>query len=170
MHEKVLSSFPTGQWRFQCMYKWKIDAIRVKIFRNNHSEMFCWKGVLKICSKFRGEHPCRSATSIKLQQLYWSRTSAWVFSCKFVAYFQNTFSTEHLWMAASEILFKKLNFKRSNISVETNMYRDSGFMRFRWFSFFQKWYNQRKVLKFPYQCFNIQHSSHSPLHKIWALT
>ena len=35
-------------------------------------------------------------------QLYWNRTSAWVFSCKFVAYFQNTFSKDHLWTAASE--------------------------------------------------------------------
>ena len=34
------------------------------------------------------------------KQLYWSRTSAWVFSCKFSAYFQNTFLTEHLWRAA----------------------------------------------------------------------
>ena len=54
--------------------------------------------------------PCRSTTSIKLQQiyrrtpmvkydfnkialqLYWNRTSVWVFSCKFAAYLQNTFS------------------------------------------------------------------------------
>ena len=28
--------------------------------------MFLGKGVLKICSKFTGEHPCRSAISIKL--------------------------------------------------------------------------------------------------------
>ena len=28
--------------------------------------------------------------------------SAWVFSCKFAAYFHNTFSKDHLWMAASE--------------------------------------------------------------------
>ena len=26
------------------------------------------------------------------KQLYWNHTSAWVFSCKFAAYFQNTFS------------------------------------------------------------------------------
>ena len=26
------------------------------------------------------------------KQLYWNRASAWVLSCKFVAYFQNTFS------------------------------------------------------------------------------
>ena len=35
------------------------------------------------------------------KQLYWNRTSAWVFSCKFAAYFQNNFSQEHLQMAAS---------------------------------------------------------------------
>ena len=35
--------------------------------RNNHPEVFVGKGVLKICSKFTGEHPCRSAMSIKLQ-------------------------------------------------------------------------------------------------------
>ena len=34
-------------------------------------------------------------------QLYWNCTLAWVFSCKFSAYFQNTFSTQHPWMAAS---------------------------------------------------------------------
>ena len=34
-------------------------------------------------------------------QLYWNRTSAWVFSCKFAVYFQNTFSLEHLWTATS---------------------------------------------------------------------
>ena len=52
-----------------------------------------YEGVLKICSKFTGEHPCRSAISIKLL--------AWVFPCKFTAYFQNTFSEEHLLRAAS---------------------------------------------------------------------
>ena len=30
--------------------------------------------------------------SIIAKQLYWNLTSAWVFSCKFAAYFQNTFS------------------------------------------------------------------------------
>ena len=36
--------------------------------------MFLRKSVLKICSKFTGEHPRRSAISIKLL----NRTSAWV--------------------------------------------------------------------------------------------
>ena len=33
---------------------------------NSHPEVFLGKGVLKICSKFTGEHPCRSVISIKL--------------------------------------------------------------------------------------------------------
>ena len=35
------------------------------------------------------------------KQIYWNCTSARVFPCKFAAYFQNTFSLEHLWVAAS---------------------------------------------------------------------
>ena len=35
------------------------------------------------------------------KQLYWNHTSAWVLSCRFAAYFQNNFSEEHLWRAAS---------------------------------------------------------------------
>ena len=35
-------------------------------FKSSHLEVFFGKGVLKICSKFTGEHPCRSVISIKL--------------------------------------------------------------------------------------------------------
>ena len=38
----------------------------VKTNRSSRPEMFCEKGILKICSKFTGEHPCRNAISIKL--------------------------------------------------------------------------------------------------------
>ena len=34
--------------------------------RSSHPEVFLRKGVLKKCSKFTAEHPCRSAISIKL--------------------------------------------------------------------------------------------------------
>ena len=40
------------------------------IYRSSPSEVFLEKGVLKICSKFRGEHPCRSVISIKLQSFF----------------------------------------------------------------------------------------------------
>ena len=41
-------------------------ALRIS-FRSSHSEVFLGKGVLKICNKFTGEHPCRSVISIKMQ-------------------------------------------------------------------------------------------------------
>ena len=41
--------------------------IRCSNFRSSHPDVFLVKGVLKICSKFTSEHPCRSAISIKLQ-------------------------------------------------------------------------------------------------------
>ena len=34
--------------------------------KSSHSEVLLVKGVLKICSKFTGEQPCRSVISIKL--------------------------------------------------------------------------------------------------------
>ena len=51
-------------------------------------------------------------------RLYWKHTSAWVFSCKFPAYIQNTFSQEHLWVAVSEMLNfikfdKRVSFQKS---------------------------------------------------------
>ena len=34
--------------------------------RSSHTEVYLGKDVLKICSKFIGEHPCRNPISIKL--------------------------------------------------------------------------------------------------------
>ena len=36
--------------------------------RSSHPEVFLGKGVLKIYSKFTGDHPCRSAISIKFNK------------------------------------------------------------------------------------------------------
>ena len=41
----------------------------ITINRSSHSEVFLRKGVLKICSKFTGEHPCRSAISISFIEI-----------------------------------------------------------------------------------------------------
>ena len=57
---------------FERLRKWSIQQKVAKKFgvpkntRSSHSEVFLEKGVLKICSKFTGEHPCQSAISIKL--------------------------------------------------------------------------------------------------------
>ena len=39
-------------------------------YRSSHPEMFFGKDVLKICSKFTGEHTCRSVIPIKLQSSF----------------------------------------------------------------------------------------------------
>ena len=38
----------------------------LRSYRNSRPEVFLREVVLKICSKFTGEHPCRSVISIKL--------------------------------------------------------------------------------------------------------
>ena len=43
---------------------WRIYLV---LYRTSHLEVFLKKYVLKVCSKFTGEHPCQSAISIKLQ-------------------------------------------------------------------------------------------------------
>ena len=79
--------------------------------RSSPPEVLLGKNVLKMCSKFTGEHPCRSVIPIKLRSNFatllkshfsasvlsckfaatWNHTLAWLFSCKFAAYFQNIF-------------------------------------------------------------------------------
>ena len=44
----------------------EIYIFKKSSFRSSHPEVFLRKGVLKICSKFTGENPCRSSISIKL--------------------------------------------------------------------------------------------------------
>ena len=43
--------------------------------RSSHPEVFLGKSILKIWSKFTGEHPCQSAISIKLQRHLWTAAS-----------------------------------------------------------------------------------------------
>ena len=72
-----------------------------RIFRSRGDpEVFLVKGVLKIYIKFTGEHPSRSAISIKLQSNLFKSHTAWLFS--FAAYFQSTFFYDHLWVTISE--------------------------------------------------------------------
>ena len=52
------------------------------IYRSSPSEVFWEKAVLKVCSKFTGEHPCRSAFSINLLHIFRTsllkNTSGWL--------------------------------------------------------------------------------------------
>ena len=88
------------------------------------------------------------------KQLYWNYLSAWMFSCKFAAYFQNIFSSEHLWSAASlmsllEIIVLKWatssfprecinTYMRCKFDFKTTLHRRTHFQTyFIWFSDFR---------------------------------
>ena len=45
-------------------------------------------------------------------KFYWNQTTAWVLFCKCSAYLSNTFSQEHLWRTAYDILYRFGNFER----------------------------------------------------------
>ena len=53
-------------------------------------------------------------------QLYWNYTSAWMLSCKFAAYCQNIFTSEHLWTAASGIPMLKNRGSAEKIILTVN--------------------------------------------------
>ena len=77
-----LADWKSGQWR----RKWVVVSIRKQPSR----------GVLrKRCSEntqhiYRRTHMPTCGFNKVSKQLYWNNTSAWVFSGKFAAYFQNT--------------------------------------------------------------------------------
>ena len=84
--------------------------------RSSRPEVFLGKGVLKIFSKFTGEHPCRSAISIKL--LCNLIEIALRHECSLVNLlhiFKNTFSKEHLWVTASVPTFTGQTRKSTNL-------------------------------------------------------
>ena len=49
--------------------KYFVGNFCLTVFRSSHPEVFLVKGVLKICSTFTGEHPCRNVISIKFLSL-----------------------------------------------------------------------------------------------------
>ena len=46
--------------------KYIVKTYLLTYFGNSHSEVFLSKAVLRLCSKFTGEHPCQSVISITL--------------------------------------------------------------------------------------------------------
>ena len=66
------------------------------------------------------------------KQLYWNLTLTWVFFYKFTAYFQNAFSQEHIWRAASEMYRTLPNVRlRSEYTysvyiIEQNIKKETG--------------------------------------------
>ena len=80
--------------------------------RSSPSQVFLRKGVLKIDSKFTGEHPCQSAIPIKLLCNVIEITLRHECSpINLLHMFRIPFSEEYPWMAASGNLSK--NFRQS---------------------------------------------------------
>ena len=105
----ALNSLPTNkmtknQFLFDNLNENKLETYSA--YRSSHPEVFLRKGVLKICSKFTGEHPCQSAISIKLirhgcspvnlrhifRTLFSRNTSGWLLQC--LVQYQEVIKTE----------------------------------------------------------------------------
>ena len=68
-HKKLFCKTSKGSRLFQGKFSLMLHLIPETLstfHRSSSPEVFLGKGVLKICSKFTGEHPCRSVISIKL--------------------------------------------------------------------------------------------------------
>ena len=77
--KKFIQSLSWKMWLVSvtCIWTQLLSCNIQRLLKNNRSsraEVFLRKGVLKICSKFTGEHPCWSAISIKLQSNFFLRT------------------------------------------------------------------------------------------------
>ena len=78
-------------WNSQFFWPW-LTARNWIEYRSSRPKVFSWK----VCSKnmqqiYRTTMPQCDFNKVALQ-FYWNHTSAWVFSFKFAACFQNTFS------------------------------------------------------------------------------
>ena len=90
--------------------KFLIALLIVAMNRSNPPEGFLGKDILKIWSKFTGEHPCRSVISIKLLCNFIEITFPHGCSpVNLLHIYWNTFSWEHLWRAATEWIHLSIN-------------------------------------------------------------
>ena len=79
---------------------WVARLINSSASKRKKSEVKSSETAIKRCSQekvFWRRTPTPKCGFNKVAvQLYWNRTRAWVFSCKYAGYFQNTFLYEHL--------------------------------------------------------------------------
>ena len=103
--------------------------------RSSRPEAFLSKVFWKYAANLQQNTHAEVWFQIALQR-YWNHTSAWVFSCKFAAYFQNTFSLEHVCVAAS--VFQQLLTKFNSTSGCWIQFLSPDRLIFKWF-FFSTW-------------------------------
>ena len=94
-------------------------------FRSSHPGVFIRKGVLKICSKFTGEHPWQSVISIKLQSNFIEIALRYEFSpVNLLHSFRTSFLKSTSRWLLLKFLLKSQNFGSKNL-------RRSNFFWFR---------------------------------------
>ena len=95
------------------------------MFRSSHSEVFLRKGVLKICSKFAGEHPCRSAISkvakhvavfeIQKHSKSIAKKEQWNEALLLIFFTWKSYRYDHIWLGLVMIyLTANIYFKINN--------------------------------------------------------
>ena len=86
------------------------QAVDTTNFRSSHRRCPVRKGVLRNFAKFTGKFEFRLSPATLLKKRLWHRCFPVNFA-KFLrtSFLQNTFSTEHLWAAASEICLNVLS-------------------------------------------------------------
>ena len=81
-----------------CLRVWQTSMMKLlAVNRSSPPEVVLGKASLKMCSQFTREHPCWSAIFSNFFFFFFSIRVKF----KFAAYFQNTFSLDHLRRAAS---------------------------------------------------------------------
>ena len=93
------------QSKFRSWLKFHSLAELEKSYTSSRPEVFLKKVFQKYAANLQENIHTECDFNNVALELYWNRTLAWVFSCKFAAYFQNIFSWEHLKMAASQAIF-----------------------------------------------------------------
>ena len=68
LRKKQQTQLKTAQLKQDILNQWEsMGFSKLSMYKSSSLEVFIEKSVLKICSKFTGEHPCQSVISIKLQ-------------------------------------------------------------------------------------------------------
>ena len=139
--KEVSSDVDSLDWRV--MHKQKV---KISNYRSSPPQVFLRKGVLKICSKFAGEHPCRSVISIKLlcqrpTTLLKKRLRHICFPVNFAKFLRAPFFIEHFcWLllyykhctlnfAIFKYFFKKINIQ-FHISIHRNKLAPTKYFNF----------------------------------------
>ena len=87
-----------------------VSLLSIVFSGSSHPKVFLGKGVLKICSKLTGEHPCRNVNKVA-KQLYCNDTAIGCFPVNLLHIFETPFSKNTFgWLV---LIFSHLFFVRN---------------------------------------------------------